>query len=109
MVSLSTEQFKELLGAVNKQSEKCGSFSGCRSRYNGELNPVKVEEFISEISTYKTVESISDANAVNGMSMLLEGDDAEWWRGVKSKATTFADVVKMIRDAFSPPKPVLRF
>uniref|UniRef100_A0A1I8N8S4 Uncharacterized protein n=1 Tax=Musca domestica TaxID=7370 RepID=A0A1I8N8S4_MUSDO len=108
MVSLSTEQFKELLEAVNKQSEKWGSFSGYRSRFNGERNPVKVEEFISAVTPYKTVESISDANAVNGMPMLLEGEAVELWHGVKSKATTFADIEMRLRDAFSPPKPTWR-
>lgn len=108
MVSLSTEQFERLLSAVNRPSEKCGSFSGCSARYNGERNPTKVEEFISAISTYKAVENISDANAVNGMPMLLEDDAAEWWRGVKQNAKVFADVIKMLRDAFSPPKPAWR-
>lgn len=49
-----------------------------------------------------------DDNAVSGMTILLEGDAAEWWRGVKLKATTFADVIKMLREAFSRPKPAWR-
>lgn len=108
MVSLSTEQFERLLSAVNQPSGKCGSFSSCSARYNGDRNPSKVEEFISAISTYKTIEGISDTNAVNGMPMLLEGDAAEWWRGVKLSAKTFADVVRMLRESFSPPKPAWR-
>uniref|UniRef100_A0A1I8N1W3 Uncharacterized protein n=1 Tax=Musca domestica TaxID=7370 RepID=A0A1I8N1W3_MUSDO len=96
MVSLSAEQFKELLRAANKQSERCGSFSGCRSSLNGERNPARVKEIISAVTTYKTVESILDANAANGMPMFL------------AKATTFADLVKMFRDAFSPPKSAWR-
>ncbi|XP_075158863.1 activity-regulated cytoskeleton associated protein 2-like [Haematobia irritans] len=107
-LTLSTEQFEKLLNAVNKPSNKCGSFSGCSARYNGDRSPAKVEEFISAISTYKTVEHISDVNAVNGMPMLLEGDAAEWWSGVRANAKTFSDVIKMIRDAFSPPKPAWR-
>lgn len=108
MVSLSTEQFERLLSAVNQPSEKCGSFSGCAVRYSGERSPSRVEEFISAISTYKVMENITDTSAVNGMPMLLEGDAAEWWRGVKAKARTFDDVVKMIRESFSPPKPAWR-
>lgn len=108
MVSLSTEQFERLLGAVNKRSERCGSFSSCSARYNGERNPSKVEEFISSISTFKVVENISDSNAVNGMPMILEGEAAEWWRGVKSSAKTFNDVIRMLRESFSPPKPAWR-
>lgn len=108
MVSLTTEQFESLLSAVSKSSEKCGSFSGCSARYNGERCSVKVEEFISAITTYQVVEGIADANAVNGMPMLLQGDAAEWWRGAKSKAKTFSDVLKMLREAFAPPKPAWR-
>lgn len=108
MVSLTTEQFERLISVVNKSSEKCGSFSTCLARYDGERNHTKVEEFISAISTFQSVERIPDASAVNGMPMLLQGDAAEWWRGVKSKAKTFNDVIKMLREAFSPPKPAWR-
>ncbi|KAI8116863.1 hypothetical protein CVS40_11130 [Lucilia cuprina] len=108
MVSLSTEQFQELLSAVGRPNEKCGSFSSCSARYGGERNPSKVEEFISAISTFKLVEKIPDPDAVNGMPMLLKGDDAEWWRGVKANVQSFDDVVRMLRESFCPPKPVWR-
>ena len=60
------------------------------------------------MSTFKTVESVTDVNAINSMPMLLDVDAAEWWRAVKSNAQTFGDVVRMIRDAFSPSKPAVR-
>ena len=108
MATLTTEQFQKLVDQVNQPSARFGSFSSCTSRFNGERNPSKVEEFISAISTYKLVENITDENAVNSMPMLLEGDAAEWWRGVKASAEKFSDVTRMIRDAFSPPKPAWR-
>lgn len=104
MVTLSTEQFQQLLSTVAQQSERCGSFSSCLARYNGVRDPAKVEEFIAAISTYKLVENISDGNAVNGMPMLLEGEAAEWWRGVKDSAKKFDDVIKMLRQTFSPKR-----
>ncbi|XP_073820670.1 activity-regulated cytoskeleton associated protein 1-like [Musca autumnalis] len=42
------------------------------------------------------------------MPMLLQGDAAEWWSGVKGRAKTFKDVIKMLREAFAPPKPAWR-
>ncbi|XP_073819911.1 activity-regulated cytoskeleton associated protein 2-like [Musca autumnalis] len=108
MVSLTTEQFESLLRSINRPSEKNVSFSGCSARYNGERCSTKVEEFISAITTYQLVEDVADANAVNGMPMLLQGDAAEWWSGVKGKAKTFKDVTKMLREAFAPPKPAWR-
>ena len=108
MVTLSTEQFQKLLEQVNTPNIRVGSFCTCTSRFDGKRDPSKVEEFISAISTFKLVENISDENAVNSMPMLLEGDAAEWWRGVKSNMSTFEDVVRMIREAFSPAKPAWR-
>ncbi|KAI8118467.1 hypothetical protein CVS40_9878, partial [Lucilia cuprina] len=75
-----------------------------RVRY-GERNSSKVEEFISAISTFKLVEKIPDPDVVTGMAMLLEGDTAEWWRGVKANVQSFDDVVRMLRESFCPPKP----
>uniref|UniRef100_A0A1I8MWI2 Ty3 transposon capsid-like protein domain-containing protein n=1 Tax=Musca domestica TaxID=7370 RepID=A0A1I8MWI2_MUSDO len=108
MVSLTTEQFKQLIESVDRSNARVGSFSKCTARYDGERNPAKVEEFISAITTFKVVENINDETAVSGMSVLLEGDASEWWRGVKTSALRFDDVITMLRKAFSPPKPALR-
>ena len=44
-------------------------------------------------------------DAVNSIPMLLERNAADWWQGVKTQTETFDDVVRMLREAFSPPKP----
>ncbi|XP_059226882.1 uncharacterized protein LOC131998537 [Stomoxys calcitrans] len=106
--SLTTEQFEKLMQAVAAANVKSGTYSHCTARYNGEKDPTKLEEFISAITTFKTVEKISDADAINSMPMLLLGDASEWWSGVKSKARKFEDVIKMLRDSFCPPKPAWR-
>ena len=96
------------MASVCHPDERPGTFSSCSTRYNGERDPSKVEEFISAVSTFKAVESVTDINAINGMPMLLQGDAAEWWRGVKHNAHTLGDVVRMIRDAFLPLKTACR-
>ncbi|XP_036322142.1 uncharacterized protein LOC118736151 [Rhagoletis pomonella] len=108
MTTFTNEQFERLMQAVGQVNERPGSFSRCTARYTGERSSAKVEEFIAAIMTFKTVEKISDADAISGMPMVLEGDAAEWWRGVKSKANAFSDEIRMLREAFSPPKPSWR-
>lgn len=106
--SLTTEQFERLMQAVAKANVKSGTYSHCTARYNGERDPVKLEEFIAAITTFKTVEKIEDDDAINSMPMLLLGDASEWWSGVKNKARKFEDVVRMLRESFCPPKPAWR-
>ncbi|XP_058981086.1 activity-regulated cytoskeleton associated protein 2-like [Musca domestica] len=106
--SLTTEQFETLVKAVAAANVKVGTFSHCSARYNGEKDSTKLEEFISAITTFKTVENIGDMEAINSMPMLLLGDASEWWSGVKSKAKKFDDVVNMLRDSFCPAKPAWR-
>ena len=72
MTTLTTAQFERLMEAVTSCNVKTGSFTSCTARYNGERNSSRVEEFIASISTFKTVEKISDVDAVNSMPMLLE-------------------------------------
>ena len=91
--------------AVTSFNVKTDSLTSCTARLNAERNSSRVLEFIASISTFKTVEKISDVDAVNSMPMLLECDAAEWWQGVKTQAEMFDDVVRMLCEAFSPPKP----
>ncbi|XP_017464511.1 PREDICTED: uncharacterized protein LOC108357933 [Rhagoletis zephyria] len=104
-ISLTYEQLERLMRAVPTNNDRVGIFSTCSARYNGERNPIKIEEFIAAISTFKIVEKISDADAINEMPTLLEGDAAEWWRGIKDHVTDFIDVLRKLRKCFSPPRP----
>ena len=67
MTTLTTAHFEHLMEAVTSCNVKTGSFTSCTARYNGERNSSRVEEFIASISTFKTVEKISDVDAVNSM------------------------------------------
>ncbi|KAJ8953319.1 hypothetical protein NQ318_012113 [Aromia moschata] len=48
---------------------------------------------------------ISDANALKGFPMLLEGQAATWWQGVKNSVHTFDDAVEALKHAFGYSKP----
>lgn len=67
-----------------------------------------MEGFIASVSTFTMVKNINDADAINGIPLLLEGDAAGWWRGVKDQVSTFTDVIRMLRESFSPAKPAWR-
>ena len=108
MATLTSEQFEQLMQRVGACNVRVGTFTTCTSRYSGERSSTKVEEFISAVTTFKALEKIKDADAISGMPMLLEGDAAEWWSGVKSNAESFDDVVRMLHEACSPPKPAWR-
>lgn len=82
-----------------------GSFARCTSRFNGVHNHAKVSEFISTIAIYKDIEHISDANALRGLPLLLEGHAATWWTGVQREVTTWQEAMSLIQATFAPRRP----
>lgn len=114
MVQMTTEQLQQLIESVRvsaaaanvaNASKSKGSFSNCPSRFGGQRDHEAVEEFITSIVTYKEIESISDEDALKGVSLLFYGLASTWWQGVRKEATTWNDVLALIRDHFSPTKP----
>ncbi|KAI8124505.1 activity-regulated cytoskeleton associated protein 1 [Lucilia cuprina] len=117
MVQMTTEQLQQLIEAVRVSAasgaaanvvsgtKSKGSFSNCSSRFGGQRDHEAVEEFITSIVTYKEVESISDEDALKGISLLFYGLASTWWQGVRKEAKTWDDVLALIRDHFSPTKP----
>lgn len=91
-------------GAVSVTKSK-GSFSACTHRFNGARNHDDVEEFITNIVTYKELEDISDENALKGISLLFYGIASTWWQGVRKEAKCWNDAIDLIREHFSPTKP----
>ncbi|XP_036335367.1 activity-regulated cytoskeleton associated protein 2-like [Rhagoletis pomonella] len=104
MATFSPEQFQQILAALTSD-KKNGSFTGCTARFRGQRSPEAVEEFLAAITVYKDIEEVSDANALRGMSLLLEDYAATWWIGVKEKVATFSEAIDLIRTTFSPPTP----
>lgn len=117
MVQMTTEQLQQLIEAVRVSAatgaaanietvtKSKGSFSNCNSRFGGQRDHEAVEEFITSIVTYKEIESISDEDALKGISLLFYGLASTWWQGVRKEAKTWNDVLALIRDHFSPTKP----
>lgn len=111
MATFTEQQFALLLEKLSPAQNHVrgnGSFSKCSARFRGQRDPNKVEEFITTVSLYKEVEAISDEEAVNGLPLLLEDFAATWWCGIKEEATSWKQALKLIRDAFAPPKPAYR-
>ncbi|XP_017133159.1 activity-regulated cytoskeleton associated protein 1 [Drosophila elegans] len=93
-------------GAAGAQGAKGkGSFSACTHSFGGTRDYDVVEEFITNIVTYKELEDISDENALKGISLLFYGLASTWWQGVRKEAATWNDAIGLIREHFSPTKP----
>ncbi|KAH8401144.1 hypothetical protein KR009_003181, partial [Drosophila setifemur] len=92
-------------GAEGSNAKVKGSFSACTHKFGGARSHDEVEEFITNISIYKELESISDENALKGLSLLFFGLASTWWQGVRKEATTWKAATELIREHFSPTKP----
>ncbi|XP_029408028.2 activity-regulated cytoskeleton associated protein 2-like [Bactrocera dorsalis] len=117
VVQMTTEQLQSLIESVRLAAvagssaaapatvQSKGSFTNCTSRFGGQRHQEAVEEFITSIVTYKEIESISDDDALKGLSLLFYGLASTWWQGVRKEAKTWGDAIALIRDHFSPTKP----
>lgn len=121
-IQMTNEQLRELIEAVRVSATSAagtavaagvdltankakGSFSACSHRFSGSRNHDQVEEFITNVVTYKELENISDENALKGLSLLFFGIASTWWQGVRKEAKTWNDAIGLIREHFSPAKP----
>lgn len=117
VVQMTAEQLQSLIESVRLAAvagasaaapaavHSKGSFTNCTSRFGGQRDHEAVEEFITSIVTYKEIESISDEDALKGLSLLFYGLASTWWQGVRKEAKTWGDAIALIRDHFSPTKP----
>ncbi|CAB3252394.1 unnamed protein product [Arctia plantaginis] len=84
---------------------RMGSMASCTHIFDGSHGQEDLETFISAVSTFKTVEKIEDSEALIGIPLVLHGEAAIWWLGVKDSITTWAEFVHRLRNAFAPKKP----
>ena len=117
-VNMSPEQLKDIVSAavttalqVKKEMDiqprpemKLGSLAQCPERYGGPNNDIEAESFLGNISTYKIVEKIPDEDALNGLSIVLQGDPQTWWFGIKKEVKSWKEFEKRFRDTFAPKK-----
>ncbi|KAH9628428.1 hypothetical protein HF086_015958, partial [Spodoptera exigua] len=66
-----------------------GNFSKCTARFDGQSRNAEVlEAFVDAVEVYKECAGVSDEHALRGLSMLLTGDAAVWWRGARPSVGT---------------------
>ncbi|KAL0894244.1 hypothetical protein ABMA27_014254 [Loxostege sticticalis] len=102
-VHLSDEQFQLLFAKLSPNRR--GSFAFCTSHFEGEKNSEAVEAFLAATSIYKSIENIPDKEALDGVPLLLRGEAAIWWQGVKKHVTSWEQFGTRLRNAFAPKKP----
>lgn len=67
--------------SITEMSSK--SFAKCTSRFNGERNHDRVEEYITAITIFKKIENIGNDDAVEGLGQLLVDTASTRCQGVK--------------------------
>ncbi|KAJ8720901.1 hypothetical protein PYW08_006366 [Mythimna loreyi] len=81
-----------------------GNFAKCTARYSGAPDD-SLDGFIDAMESYKDCAYVSDDNALRGLSMLLTGDAAVWWQGIKSTISSWSEAVTSLRSAFGDTRP----
>lgn len=104
-VTLTENQFRQLIGNLHVSQESRSTFSKCSARFNGGRNTSKIEDFIASILVFKEAENITDERALISLPLLLEGYASSWWQGIKNEPRSFNEAIDLLRKAFSPPKP----
>ncbi|KAJ6642694.1 Activity-regulated cytoskeleton associated protein 2 [Pseudolycoriella hygida] len=73
-MALTGPQLQQLLDAL-QQRPRLGMTS-CKATFDGSRELYKVEAFINEVQIFKRTEVISDADTLQGFSLLLKKDAA---------------------------------
>ncbi|XP_071052862.1 uncharacterized protein [Onthophagus taurus] len=86
-----------------------GSFARCSARFDGSnQNNDAVEAFVDAVQIYKECTDVSDDHALRGLPLLLTGEAAIWWQGVKSSVTNWNDAIKQLRAMYGITKPAYK-
>lgn len=118
--SMTNEQLSSLLNSMqqnqlqlfnqfvqNTVPTRNGNFVGCTAHFNGGKDS-DIEAFIDAVNIYKDCTQVSDENALRGLPMLLFGQAATYWQGVKTSITCWNDALKSLRSAYSVKLPPYR-
>jgi hypothetical protein len=106
-MAITAEQLEQLIQRLTPKTRK-RHFTHYTARFGGTRSHEAIEDFIASADFYKDSEEIAGANALSGLSILLQGDAFKWWVGVKSTITTWENAKKAIRDEFDPRPPAHR-
>lgn len=102
-MNLPAEQFEKLLTVIGTQRR--GSFATCKVFFSGTRDTETVETFLASAAVFKSVEDISDEDAIKSVPLILKEEAATWWNGVKNQVVTWSDFEARIRHAFAPKRP----
>ncbi|KOB75623.1 Retrovirus-related Pol polyprotein from transposon 17.6 [Operophtera brumata] len=103
-MNLSAEQFEKLLSTISTQQRR-GSFATCKVSFSGTRDTETVESFLAAATVFKSVEQISDEDAIKSVPLILKEEAATWWNGVKEQISTWSDFESRVRHAFAPKRP----
>jgi hypothetical protein len=106
-MAITAEQLEQLIQRLTPNTRK-RHFTHYTARFGGTRSHEAIEDFIASADFYKDSEEIAGANALSGLSILLQGDAFKWWVGVKRTITTWENAKKAIRDEFDPRPPAHR-
>ncbi|CAG4947035.1 unnamed protein product [Colias eurytheme] len=85
---------------------KTGNMSKCTARFDGSnRDPEIVEAFIDSVEMYKECAVVTDDLALRGLPMLLHGEAAVWWRGIRTEVSSWSEAVRRLRSMYGTPCP----
>lgn len=86
-----------------------GNFAKCASRFDGSRRSAdELEAFIDAIEVYRDCTNVSDEHALRGLPMLLVGEAAVWWQGVKASVRSWRDALQRLRGMYGVPRPAYK-
>ncbi|XP_028161555.1 activity-regulated cytoskeleton associated protein 2-like [Ostrinia furnacalis] len=89
--------------------QRPGNFAKCTARFDGRSkNSDELEAFIDAIEVYRECTNVSEEHALRGLPMLLVGEAAVWWQGVKSSVTSWTGALQRLRGMFGVPRPAYK-
>lgn len=91
-----------MTGLPNQRSR---SFSQAVFSFDGTRDYEKVENFLTSARKYKSMKNLLDYDALRSLPLILKGNAAIWWSGVKDTITTWNDFESQVRKTFAPQKP----
>ncbi|XP_045474012.1 uncharacterized protein LOC123680256 [Harmonia axyridis] len=98
-IQITQEQLDQLFGR-NRQR----SVGACTARYSGEKDLEKVREFLQVVDLYKSVEGISDKEALDSLPLVLTGEAITWLRGIGTLVKTWKEAKDAIETQFAPKR-----
>ncbi|CAG9135548.1 unnamed protein product [Plutella xylostella] len=94
---------------VDAARQRPGNFVKCTARFDGAAQSDEaLEAFIDTIEIFKECANVSDDHALRGLPMLLTGEAAVWWKGVRSSIDTWEVALQRLRGRFGAPRPAHR-